>query len=421
MLNQTIEAYAGLGHHATHDKLKQDLQDPLFLMAVTATFGPMKYFISAGKMEKILRDYAPGDEPLTTDSAVWQVLLLLAGRSVTGNAAIDMLMGELQRLDADAREVVLKILDKTWRVGVTADAVNHARPGTFRPAKFMLAHNIEDRLQKGKVTWPMLGTYKYDGYRAIYCQDTRRALSRNGNQFALRPELVQAIHELAAHLRAAYGLEYLPAIDGELFSGSWKATAEDRPNGYGKMIVFGMLPSEMIYGGTSESFEVEEFLECVDQFVKGSACAEWLDTPKRRLLRNEAEMEEMFQESLAEGFEGLVLTSCVRPYEGKRSYHWLKRKPADPVDVVITDVILGDERSKNAGKVVGLQVRYNGKISGASGMTQETIDKCTELHASGHLVGLAAELVIHELTPDGMLRHGRVKAIRFDKPAEECE
>lgn len=417
MLSKRIQAYAGLGHHGVQDKLAADLGDPLFLKAAMATFWTEKYFLSAAQFKKLLEQEPAGDKALDANADVWHALTLLASRTVTGQAGKDTLMAACRELNEDGREVVLMILDKTWRVGVTADTINLVRPGTFRPVKFMLAHNVLDRLEKGKVTWPMLGTYKYDGYRQIYCTDTRRSLSRNGNQFPLTKALERSILLLSARLKEVMGLDYLPAIDGELFAGSWKATAEARSTGYDQLIVFGYLPSELIYGGSSQPFNVEEFLDLVDELAFD---LEEISTPVRHLLRNEKEMEAFYQEALADNQEGLVLTSIVRPYESKRSYHWLKRKPAEPIDAVVTGAKPADERGKFAGLIGALEVEYQGQRSFVSGMTDPLRAELTELWKHGQLEGLVAELVIHELTPDGFLRHGRIKKIRADKPAGEC-
>ena len=419
MFSKRIQAYAGLGHHGVHEKLAADLQDPVFFKIAMATFGNDKYFLSAEQFKKhlALAPTSPGSERLSLTSEIWNRLTLLSSRAVTGNAAKDVLQTVYDRLDEDGREIVMMILDKTWRVGVTADTINLVRPGTFRPAKFMLAHNVIDRLEKGKVTWPMLGTYKYDGYRQIFCTDTRRSLSRNGNQFPLTADLERSVMLLSARLKEHLGLGYLPAIDGELFAGSWKATAEARSTGYDQLIVFGHLPSELIYGGTSEEFNVEAFLDLVDELAYD---LEEISTPQRRVLHNEAEMEAFYQEALADNQEGLVLTSIVRPYEGKRSYHWLKRKAADPIDAVITGAKPADDRSKFAGLVGAIEVEYQGQRSFVSGMTDDMRAELTRLWQNDQLAGLVAELVIHELTPDGFLRHGRIKKIRTDKPAGEC-
>lgn len=417
MLSKRIQAYAGLGHHGVQDKLAADLGDPLFLKTAMATFWTEKYFLSPAQFKKLLEQEPAGDKALDANADVWHALTLLASRTVTGQAGKDTLLAACRELNEDGREVVLMILDKTWRVGVTADTINLVRPGTFRPVKFMLAHNVLDRLEKGKVTWPMLGTYKYDGYRQIYCTHTRRSLSRNGNQFPLTEALERSILRLSARLKERMGLDYLPAIDGELFAGSWKATAEARSTGYDQLIVFGYLPSELIYGGSSQPFNVEEFLDLVDELAFD---LEEISTPTRHRLHNEKEMEAFYQEALADNQEGLVLTSIVRPYESKRSYHWLKRKPAEPIDAVVTGAKPADERGKFAGLIGALEVEYQGQRSFVSGMTDPLRAELTELWKHGQLEGLVAELVIHELTPDGFLRHGRIKKIRADKPAGEC-
>lgn len=421
MLLERIKKYAELTPTQTVEQLKLDLQCPLFLKTALATFSDTKYYLSPDKFQAFMSSKkcqpADPDAALTLDvsSPVWQVLEALGSGDLSGDAAKQALADVYQALPVCDKQVVLGILDKTWRVGVTVDTINQARPGTFRPAKFMLAQNYRDRLAKGKVTFPMLATIKYDGFRAVYCQDTQRGLSRAGNPFPLTQDLKNALNELGRQLKASYGTDYLPAIDGELFAGSWKATAEARATGYGRMIVFGMLPSDMIYGGTSEEFDVEEFLDHVDYLIDEMDLGEWLSTAERRVVNNPQEVEAFFAEALERNLEGLVLTTKVRPYEGKRSYHWLKVKAEETLDLPITGAEMADARSKHAGLVGAVLVECEGVVSGAAGMPDDIRKRVTELHLAGDLAGLIAEIEFHEKTPDGKLRHARVKKIRFDK------
>lgn len=423
MLLPKIYHYHDLTPTQLVEQLPKDMADPLFMKVLMATFNDVKYrlkpeqfsaYLSGKKAPQVTTDTTIAE--LTVDWPGWLVLDAMGSGDLSGDTAKGELALAYLPLSLQDREVVMLVLDKTWRNGVTQDKINLARPGTFRPAKFMLAHNVEDVKPENR-KYPYLATYKYDGFRGIHCQDSGRCLSRNGNPYPMAPRLSEQLRELGVHLQKAYGTSYVPAIDGELFKGNWSDTAKARALGYDAMVVFGMLPSEMIYGGVSEAFDVVEFLETVDTYIAGLQL-DLLSTPIRKVVSNDEEMEAFYQEALAAGYEGLILTAIVRPYEGKRSRLWLKRKPADPLDLPITGVILGEARSKNEGKVVGVRVTREGVESGVSGMKQELIDKCSELHAEGHLVttpALIAEVVIHELTPDGALRHGRVKAIRFDK------
>lgn len=429
MLLTLIRNYETLSPTQTVEQLKQDLLNPLFFKVMLATCSDTKYRLSPEQFQKFRQSKKAlglsrhnDVQPLAVSSRVWQVLEAMGSGDLSGDAAKIALTEACMELPEDDQEVILKIIDKTWRVGVTQDTVNLARPGTFRPAKFMLAHEVTDRIKKGKVIWPLLATIKYDGYRAIFCTDTDRGLSRNGNTYPLTEDLKAALRTLSQELCERYDLPYQPAIDGELFKGSWKATAEARKAGigYDTLVVFGMLPAEMIYGGTSDEFNVDEFFEVVEAIIVERELGRWIATPGRRLVRNAEEMEAYFKEVLEDGFEGLVLTTPVRPYEGKRSYHWLKRKNEETEDLKITGAIMADARSKHAGYIGAVLVERNGVESGASGMSDKVRKQLTELHLDGHLKGLTAEIEYHELTPDGKLRHARVKTIRFDKVADHA-
>lgn len=86
-------------------------------------------------------------EPLTVSWPGWQILEAMASGDLSGDAAKVALATHFLPLYEEDRGVILCILDKTWRAGVTQDTINQAQPGTFRPAKLMLAHKLKERLE----------------------------------------------------------------------------------------------------------------------------------------------------------------------------------------------------------------------------------------------------------------------------------
>lgn len=432
---QKINAYHHLTPTQVVEQLKTDLQDALFHKVAMATFGNQRFFLKPEKFEQFLASKkAPkvevdALEPLTVSWPGWQVLEAMASGDLSGDAAKVALATHFLPLYEEDRGVILCILDKTWRAGVTQDTINQAQPGTFRPAKLMLAHKLKERLEhdakqlaKGKpatVKWPMVSTVKYDGFRSAYEQAGQRGLSREANPYPLTDNLKAALRELGQHLDMIYGLGYTPALDGELYKGNWRDTAKARKEGlgYDHKIVFSMMHDDCIFGeyaGDTE-FDVVEFFELVDRFISDFGLQAHLSTPEYIIAESPEQEQAFFEEQLAKGLEGTINRPLVHGYESKRSYLWLKHKNEEREDLPITGIEYADERSRNAGLAGSVFVEREGLISGCHGMSDKIRKQITELHESGQLAGLIAEVEYHELTPDGFLRHGVIKKIRFDK------
>ena len=435
MLLEKIKAYHQLTPTQVVEQLKQDLPDALFHRVAMATFGNQRFFLKPEKFEQFLaskkapRVEVDALEPLTVSWAGWQVLEAMASGDLSGDAAKVELATHFLPLYEEDRGVILCILDKTWRAGVTQDTINQAQPGTFRPAKLMLAHKLKDRLEhdakqlaKGKpatLQWPMVSTVKYDGFRSAFEQKGQRGLSREANPFPLTDNLKDALRALGERLKLIYGLDFVPALDGELFKGNWRDTAKARKEGlgYDHKIIFSAMHDDSIFGeyeGDTE-MNVVDFFNAVDTSIHLLGLGDHLSIPEYRIVHNPEQEQAFFEEQLAKGLEGTINRPLVHGYESKRSYLWLKHKNEEREDLPITGIEYADERSRNAGLAGSVFVEREGLVSGCHGMSDKIRKQVTELHESGQLAGLIAEVEYHELTPDGFLRHGVIKKIRFDK------
>lgn len=431
MLNKIL-AYEWMTPTQAKTQLQTDMQAPEFRKVAMATFNDAKYFLKPAKFEEFLAKkwngtLAETGQPITTCWTGWDVLDRMAGGFLTGDAAKQVLADQYALLDPDARQVVLRVLDKTWRNGVTQTIINEAIPGTFRPVKLMLAHKLKDRVAhdekqvaKGKpptLQWPMLATFKYDGFRGAFHHGDQACYSRQGNKFPLTEGLQDALAKLGHWLGVNYDKDAPLALDGELFAGSWKATAEARADGYDHMVVFSTMFDDNIYGeGELLNLHVQDFFDDVQTFAVRNHLTRYLSVPKCRVVGDMGEVNQFFTEAIYENYEGLIVRPMDHVWESKRSYHWLKVKAEETEDLVITGWEMSEERSRNAGLIGSILVDREGVESGASGMSDDLRKRLTEM--GDEIIGLIAEIQYHELTPDGKLRHAVIKKIRFDKGVE---
>lgn len=114
---------------------------------------------------------------------------------------------------------------------------------------------------------------------------------------------------------------------------------------------------------------------------------------------------------LEQGLEGAVLKHRESTYVGKRSARWLKIKPQQSRDLVITGFAAGG--GKFSGQVGAVEFEHKGRTGRASGMNDALRQEMTD-HPE-RFIGQVAEFAFHGLTKHGALRHPQFKRLRADK------
>ena len=153
--------------------------------------------------------------------------------------------------------------------------------------------------------------------------------------------------------------------------------------------------------------------------------------------------EAFFVESVADGYEGVVVKDLSQPYEaGRRGSGWLKVKPTHTLDLVILAAEWGSGRRQGWLSNLHLGARHPeggyvmlGKTF--KGLTDQMLEWQTrrfleiEDHREGHVVHLRPEIV-YEIAFDGVqrssrypggvaLRFARVKGYRGDKDPQDAD
>ncbi len=169
--------------------------------------------------------------------------------------------------------------------------------------------------------------------------------------------------------------------------------------------------------------------------------------PKQRrvasiVTNNPEEGERFFSDSVANGFEGVVVKDLEQPYAaGRRGSGWRKVKPTHTLDLVILAVEWGSGRRQGWLSNLHLGARDGDSFvmlgKTFKGLTDEMLEwqttKFLALEASrdGHVVFVKPE-VVYEIAFDGVqrstrypggvaLRFARVKGYREDKSAAEAD
>ncbi|HXR30329.1 MAG TPA: non-homologous end-joining DNA ligase [Solirubrobacterales bacterium] len=151
---------------------------------------------------------------------------------------------------------------------------------------------------------------------------------------------------------------------------------------------------------------------------------------------------ELLAASAEQGLEGVVMKRLDSAYApGKRNGSWLKLKNVGRQELVIGGWQPGEGRRRNRvgslllGYFDGDELRYAGKVG--TGFSEADLTMLAQRLAplerdTNPFAGrrgprqarfvepeLVAEVEFHELTKEGMVRHGSFKGLREDKPAHE--
>lgn len=121
-------------------------------------------------------------------------------------------------------------------------------------------------------------------------------------------------------------------------------------------------------------------------------------------------VDEVAAEMIADGYEGAMVRTPDGPYENKRSNHLMKWKEFQDDEFVIVDIQEGDgNRAGMAARVVlGLP---DGRTFSAGLIG--SVDYCRELlNRRLKFIGLMGTVVYQNLTPDGIPRFPKFKAVR---------
>jgi DNA ligase-1 len=411
------------------------LKDELGKRVLVAAYDPFVTFGIAKAPERT----APGAGYFDQGGDTFALLDKLATRELTGNAAKAAVQTEVDRLSEPSSQLFKRILTKDMRAGFTEGTINRAAPGTITVFDVMLAHPFKDH--KHKVTYPVAVEPKLDGVRVVAFADignkSVRFFSRSGKEFTSFDLLKEPVMLAAMNFAIKLSPPFDPVIvfDGEVVSGNFNKTVgdvrrKDEQMTDAKFCVFEAMTR-------AEFNDVNSKDEChtvgwhVDRRRRLEATIPDAGPGKVvfRLPSFQAVDEEgvyhLYNGMRDRGLEGIIVKSHQTFYAKKRSVAWLKVKGEESADLKVTGAFEGE--GKYVGMLGGLYVDRNGvQVAVGGGFSddqrvefwaafrseQEHGPACSD---GGEIVGRTIEVVYHEVTPDGSLRHPRFKRFRDDK------
>lgn len=363
-----------------------------------------------------------------------ELLINLAGRSLTGHSARDAIYHEMTLLEPHSQDLLYRVLVKEMRIGAGPKTVNKFHKGLIPIFEHKGAKRTKEALHK--VEWPAWAEYKLDGFRCVVKTNGSilsdpDTFSRNGLPMDnLVPRAVE-LHALTGYLIAEGVLEDRAwAWDGEgkkMGEHFNSTSSEARKAGKGADLtynIFDLVPWEHMSGGT-EPIEVRHArLDKVQEFL--NRAAPWPQFPMLRTVERfeldcVADAWELYDMARELGHEGLIIKQKGSFYTPGKTVEWVKVKPEETEDLTCTGTYMGEKGSKLESVLGGIIVDFKGVPVRVGNLTkkqrQEWLDDPTLV------VGKVVEILYHETTPDGSLREPRIskKGVRHDKYPEDAD
>lgn len=321
----------------------------------------------------------------------------LRKRQLTGNAARDALLAAADTAStADWNGWYRRLLLKDLKCGVTESTINKVLEAIGGDAlqyvipvfSCQLAKNADDHPKKMK-GWKLLDP-KLDGVRILTILDidaqTVTQYSRDGRQNDRFDAITAKMAAMLPKLKQSI------VLDGEMVSRSFQELMKqlnrksDVDTSDAKLALFDIIPLDEFRAGeyAMKQTERQDLLVGFIPMLQ-DACGESVYViPKKAVDLDTAEGQEEFKqfnnETVAAGYEGIMVKDPNASYRCKRTDAWMKIKPFITVDLEIVGIEPGKQDSKFKHTMGGIVCRGvdQGKlieVTVGGGYTEELRDE----------------------------------------------
>jgi len=289
-----------------------------------------------------------------------QNLYYLSSREVTGNAAIAHLRAILSGLEPDDAKVIERIIQKDLKCGVDVSTANKVWSGLIPEYPCMLCSPFEQKLVD-KIKFPAYAQMKMDGMRfnAIVRDGKVEFRSRNGKEILLLGNLEAEFAALAGNVDCVFDGELLVMDDD-----SCQFMDRQTGNGILNKANKGTISPEDAAKVHASVWDLIPYVQFVDSYC-GTPYAKRFSTleaivnkqPSKdkkiwavtsTIVETLEQAQDIFQDYLSSGFEGIILKDGAGVWEDKRSKTQIKFKGELECDLKIVAV------EEGTGKATGM-------------------------------------------------------------------
>jgi ATP-dependent DNA ligase len=314
------------------------------------------------------------DQPIKSLEWALEGLKTLTSREYTGNAAIEQLQRILSTLTENNAEVIKRVVTKDLKCGVNIATVNKIFGKKFiETYPCMLASAFNQKAFES-IKYPALVQTKMDGMRANIIIDSEGIVdvrSRNGKQISLSGHFDEFVKNVfyksptLANLDVFHGAvldgELLVLDENDLFilerktgngilNKAVKGTISPEETKRVRFECWDMIPLEDFKKGICEIpyFDRVAVLEKRMEEVYNAQEDHLIGILKTETVGSYADCEEIFNEALEAGEEGIIVKNGDSHWENKRSKYQVKMKAELEADLLVESTIEG------SGKYEGL-------------------------------------------------------------------
>ena len=287
-------------------------------------------------------------------------LYYLSSREVTGNAAIAHLTYILAGLPADDAKVIERIIDKSLDCGVQVSTANDVWPGLIKEYPCMLCSPFEQKLVD-KIKFPAYAQMKMDGMRfnAIVREGKVEFRSRNGKEILLLGHLEKEFAALAGDVDCVFDGELLVMLEGDhqfadrqtgngILNKANKGTISDKEASLVHATVWDVIPYLYFTDGHCPVPYSKRFSSLGDLVNAQPSKDKRIWLVSSEIVETYEKAQEIFNEYLSLGYEGIILKDGSGEWEDKRAKHQIKFKGELECDLKIVAV------EEGTGKYAGL-------------------------------------------------------------------
>ena len=338
------------------EQLRKHVNDETLREVVRLALDPFTQFY-----QRKIPAYTPAKQNQADSlSSVLSSLYMLYSREVTGHAAIDYLTKLLSSLNEDDSKVIERIIDKSLDCGVQVSTANEVWPGLINEYPCMLCSPFEQKLID-KIKFPAYAQMKMDGMRfnAIVREGKVEFRSRNGKQIHLLGHLEKEFAALAGDIDCVFDGELLVMLEGDhqfadrqtgngILNKANKGTISDKEAALVHATVWDVIPYLYFTDGHCPVPYATRFSSLGDLVNKQSSKDKRIWLVASEIVETYEKAQEIFNEYLSLGYEGIILKDGSGVWEDKRAKHQIKFKGELECDLKIVAV------EEGTGKYAGL-------------------------------------------------------------------
>jgi ATP-dependent DNA ligase len=290
----------------------------------------------------------------------------------------------LSSLNEDDAKVLERIIDKSLDCGVQVSTANAVWSGLIREYPVMLCSQFEQKLVD-KIKFPAYAQMKMDGMRfnAIVRDGKVEYRSRNGKEIQLLGNLDEQFIAMAGEVDCVFDGELLVMLPGDhqfadrqtgngILNKANKGTISAEEAAMVHASVWDLIPYAYFTDGECPVPYSKRFSSLEQLIQKQSVDNKRVWLVSSQIVQTIEEAQEMFQEYLSLGYEGIILKDGSGVWEDKRAKHQIKFKGELECDLKIVGFQEGT--GKYAGMLGAILCESSDgviKVSVGSGFTDE--------------------------------------------------